>query len=397
MKLNEITLKDTHLMFEEAGTGMMKFSPGVAQVGNVWHVFLPDEKAYVEAANKSAANTIQRQVRQLTRDGKSPAMISAEIQKQVRLGSLKGTFNKAFTGAAGRAVQAASFSSIRNRTWAVEKLGKVFSSTFMKALSTIGPRLGPAGAAIGMMIGCSIEIDNIELEIQSGTGNVDELRKVQNILQAQVYTYFLAGLRMMLSSAKLIRLVLLPIKVVVRTAQGAAALTVAGAAPSLITLIISEAAWLVIPMIASMPAVQRALAEFIAGSVLGDYIAGAGAIGTAAIETASRLLDGKYGTAAMVKAMTGFDPNEATEGPTGEYYGDSEWAKNVFSGLLFPPGQASILVPYIPEQRREDLIAGVLNLNTMDINNTAPSPGADPSTSSEPGLPTNPDAVPGPQ
>jgi hypothetical protein len=90
---------------------------------------------------------------------------------------------------------------------------------------------------------------------------------------------------------------------------------------------------------------------------------------------------------------------EATEGPTGEYYGDSEWAKNVFSGLLFPPGQASILVPYIPEQRREDLIAGVLNLNTMDANNTAPapSPGADPSTSSEPGLPTNPDAVPGPQ
>jgi hypothetical protein len=152
-------------------------------------------------------------------------------------------------------------------------------------------------------------------------------------------------------------------------------------------------------MIVSMPAVQRALAEFIAGSVLGDWVAWAGAKGTAAIETASQLLDGRFGTAAMVKAMTGFDPKEATEGPTGEYYGDSEWAKNVFSGLLFPPSQASILVPYIPEQRREDLIAGVLNLNTMDTNNTAPapSPGADPSTSSEPGLPTNPDAVPGPQ
>ena len=51
MKLNEITLRNTHLMFEdpiEPGSGRMRFAPGVSVIGSEWHVFLPDEKGHFQ-------------------------------------------------------------------------------------------------------------------------------------------------------------------------------------------------------------------------------------------------------------------------------------------------------------------------------------------------------------
>jgi hypothetical protein len=137
-------------------------------------------------------------------------------------------------------------------------------------------------------------------------------------------------------------------------------------------------------MIASMPSVQRYLAEFISKSMLGDFVADGGAAIVLAAETASSLLDGEYGTATIVNVLTGrnrgFEQREADGAPTGEYYGDSDWAKKVFGGLLFPPGQASILVPYINANRRESLLNGTMRLNTMDADNTAPETSTDPTT-----------------
>lgn len=405
MKLNEITLKDTHLMFEEQydGRTLMRFSPGVAQVGNEWHVFLPDEKAYVVAENKRAATQIQKEVTNLAKNNKTPAQITSAIKQNVNNGTLKGAFNRQWNGIS-RAIKSLQFGDIANRPWTYKKLGTLAATNTFKTIGGLGRLVGPTNfAIIGMSYGCAVAIDDIEKEISSPTPpqNVDELRRLQDILVAQMITYMTAGLIKVFASGgiKVIKYMLRAIKTLVRGAQAVGVVSGLGTIPSLFSIIVTESAWIVIPMIVSMPAVQRALAEFISGTMFGDMVAWAGQQGRAAAETASELLDGRFGTDAMVRAMSGFDPKEATEGPTGEYYGDSEWAKNVFSGLLFPPGQASILVPYIPEQRREDLVAGVLNLNTMDTNNTAPapSPGADPSTSSEPGLPTNPDAVPGPQ
>jgi hypothetical protein len=119
------------------------------------------------------------------------------------------------------------------------------------------------------------------------------------------------------------------------------------------------------------------------------------------------MLDGKFGTGALAKALNGFDPTE-TEGVTGEYYSESEWAKLVFGPLLFPPNQESMLVPYIPSSRRNVLLAGTMDLNPMDADDvtndgeddtvdTSPSAGANPETSSDPGMPINPDAQAGPQ
>ena len=387
MKLNEITLKNTHLMFEdpiEPGSGRMRFAPGVSAIGSEYHVFLPDEKAYVVAADQAEATRIQAAVEKLVKDGKTPAVITSEIKNQVgKPNGFKGTFNRQWTGAT-RAITQAGFEVVRNRTWAVAKLGNFIQNPLIKGIGSLMGRLGPAATFLGMVFGCAIAVDDIEVEINEGAANVDELRKLQGVLQAQMFTYLVLALKSIFGQRRLLRLVMLPIKAVVRTAQGAAVVSGVGTFPSLLSLIVTESAWLIIPLIISTPYVQRALAEYIAASVLGDIVSGAGTYATNAVELASSMTDGAYGTDMMVNVLTGrnrgFEQREADGAPTGEYYSDSDWAKKVFGGLLFPPSQASILVPYINANRRESLLNATMRLNTMDADNTAPETSTDPTT-----------------
>ena len=387
MKLNEITLKNTHLMFEdpiEPGSGRMRFAPGVSAIGSEYHVFLPDEKAYVVAADQAEATRIQAAVEKLVKDGKTPAVITSEIKNQVgKPNGFKGTFNRQWTGAT-RAITQAGFEVVRNRTWAVAKLGNFIQNPLIKGIGSLMGRLGPAATFLGMVFGCAIAVDDIEVEINEGAANVDELLKLQGVLQAQMFTYLVLALKSIFGQRRLLRLVMLPIKAVVRTAQGAAVVSGVGTFPSLLSLIVTESAWLIIPLIISTPYVQRALAEYIAASVLGDIVSGAGTYATNAVELASSMTDGAYGTDMMVNVLTGrnrgFEQREADGAPTGEYYSDSDWAKKVFGGLLFPPSQASILVPYINANRRESLLNATMRLNTMDADNTAPETSTDPTT-----------------
>ena len=387
MKLNEITLKNTHLMFEdpiEPGSGRMRFAPGVSAIGSEYHVFLPDEKAYVVAADQAEATRIQAAVERLVEDGKTPAVITSEIKNQVgKPNGFKGTFNRQWTGAT-RAITQAGFEVVRNRTWAVAKLGNFIQNPLIKGIGSLMGRLGPAATFVGMVFGCAIAVDDIEVEINEGAANVDELRKLQGVLQAQMFTYLVLALKSTFGQRRLLRLVMLPIKAVVRTAQGAAVVSGVGTFPSLLSLIVTESAWLIIPLIISTPYVQRALAEYIAASVLGDIVSAAGTYATNAVELASSMTDGAYGTDMMVNVLTGrnrgFEQREADGAPTGEYYSDSDWAKKVFGGLLFPPSQASILVPYINANRRESLLNATMRLNTMDADNTAPETSTDPTT-----------------
>ena len=387
MKLNEITLKNTHLMFEdpiEPGSGRMRFAPGVSAIGSEYHVFLPDEKAYVVAADQAEATRIQAAVEKLVKDGKTPAVITSEIKNQVgKPNGFKGTFNRQWTGAT-RAITQAGFEVVRNRTWAVAKLGNFIQNPLIKGIGSLMGRLGPAATFLGMVFGCAIAVDDIEVEINEGAANVDELRKLQGVLQAQMFTYLVLALKSIFGQRRLLRLVMLPIKAVVRTAQGAAVVSGVGTFPSLLSLIVTESAWLIIPLIISTPYVQRALAEYIAASVLGDIVSAAGTYATNAVELASSMTDGAYGTDMMVNVLTGrnrgFEQREADGAPTGEYYSDSDWAKKVFGGLLFPPSQASILVPYINANRRESLLNATMRLNTMDADNTAPETSTDPTT-----------------
>jgi len=258
-------------------------------------------------------------------------------------------------------------------------------------------------ANAGMIWGMVQEIEQVQIEIEAAEregGDVERLKEIKSILVGQLIALYAAQVAVLLTRTRFVKLLLLPIKTAIRAGQVGAALTGVGAIPSLVSLIVTEAFWIVIPLILNSTSMQRWLAEVIVDSSFGDLVATVGRTVTNVATGASTYLDGKFGTGTLAKALNGYDPKES-EGVTGEYYGESEWAKLVFGTLMFPPGRESILIPYIPKDRRETLLTGTLGLNPIDAADAEadaqPTPGASPETSSQPGMPVNPDAVPGPQ
>jgi len=47
-------------------------------------------------------------------------------------------------------------------------------------------------------------------------------------------------------------------------------------------------------------------------------------------------------------------------GREGDMYASAEWAKLVFANLIFPEGTKAQIVPYIPYERREQLLDKVM-------------------------------------
>ena len=59
----------------------------------------------------------------------------------------------------------------------------------------------------------------------------------------------------------------------------------------------------------------------------------------------------------------GFHDQRTIKGIEGEYFSDTEWAKDIFGPLMFPGDMNSIMVPYISPQQRENLLNSTLDLS----------------------------------
>ncbi len=408
MKLSEVTLRKTHLVFEDdaPARGAFRLTPGLQQLGaNSWMVSLPDGTSVINTTSAADAQKIQVEVGKLEKASRTPAQITDAIEKRVKNNSLSGTFKRSFSIA--RPIRNATLADYENHVKARNfsannPIIKIMNKPLVKTLSKF---LARSAAMAGPIFGLKIAIADINEEISRGGENLQELQATRNIMQGQLVAYWtvaLVGFLSRVGSAKqLIRLVKIPL----RGLQLATAATGVGAPAAFVSLIISESLWIVIPILLSSPAVQRYIAELLVNTMFGDILEYVGQGFEATTGMAARALDGNFGTGALAKAVSGFDPTE-TQAATGEYYGESEWAKLVFGPLLFPPSQQSMLVPYIPSERRQALLTGTMNLNPIDAadvtNNpeeqsTQPAPGAAPEISSEPGMPVNPDAQAGPQ
>ena len=380
------------------GRGVFKLTPGVQQLADDrFMVTLPDTTTVVNTTTLADAEKIQARVDDLSSG--TPAQISNTIDTEIRDGKLKGDFKRSFS--LGRAVRNATAEDYANVQKArSSRLGRLLQNRMFKVVIGL---LGTTASIVGPFWGMMVEIENINLEIeqaeQSG-GDVQRLQDIRNILQGQLVAYYAAQCARLLTKIRFVRALMAPIRSIVRAGQLSVALTGAGAPAAFLSMIVTEALWIVIPLILSTSSIQRWLAEIIVDSTFKDIFVNTGRSFEYITNQAAIALDGKFGTGALAKAVSGFDPKE-TEGVTGEYYGESEWAKLVFGTLLFPPSQKSRLVPYIPEGRRETLLTGTLGLNPIDASASAsdaqPAPGATPEPSSQPGMPVNPDAVPGPQ
>lgn len=273
-------------------------------------------------------------------------------------------------------------------------LARILNSTFWQGFSRIGAAVGIPLAVIWTNVGI---INDLEEEAQRDPNKAEENYELRNIILAQTSTQVMFFLWFVLRNASYFNRALRAIKWTVRSVQGGAALTGVGALPSALTFLVTEAGWLVAGWIISSETVQRALAEWIHDSMFSGIfeVVGQGISGAATVLDAA--FDGRFGTRALRRGM-GWDTRDPEDVEDGEYTSSSEWAKLVFHGLLFPPGEEQKVVPYIPPEERERLLRAKFGLEEQASPTEQPAEPETPAPqTSEPGLPTNPDAAPQPQ
>jgi hypothetical protein len=253
-------------------------------------------------------------------------------------------------GLARRAAQASatSFEALGNITRVGPTLQAWLQNPFARGAVRI---LGATGVAYSLIVSGIEIINDLEIEAEDDPNVLEENMELRNIVVGQISAQLMFVLLQIMRNASLFNRALRWIKWTVRAAQGAAAATVVGTFPSLLSLLVTESAWLIAGLIISSPTVQRSLAEWFHGNIMGVFLGAVGAGVTMAATALDIALDGQYGSGAFRRAL-GWERSDAAEAPEGEYSTSSEWAKLVFHGLLFPPGKEQLLVPYIsPEQR----------------------------------------------
>jgi hypothetical protein len=312
------------------------------------------------------------------------------------------TLNRRVADANITAFRALENISIKGRT-----LTSILASPYWRGIGRVFGAVTISGTLIFSSISVLNDLEN-EYEEAERNGNQDEMQEaleLRNILVGQISIQLLIALRLIFGNARMFNRALSSIKWTVRAIQGGAATTGVGAIPSAISFLVTESAWLIAGWVIASPTVQRAMAEWFHGNLMGVLL---GLVGTGVV-FATRILDdmfdGQYGTGALRNTLD-FESRQSDVDPDAEFSSSSEWAKLVFHGLLFPPRRENLLVPYIGPEQRATLLrqtmgiaedtAGPTGDSAADVeaDDAARVPQSQPS---EPGMPVNPDARTGPQ
>ena len=254
-------------------------------------------------------------------------------------------------------------------------LNTILASPFWKGFFKILGAVAFPIAAYANAIEIINDLEN-EAEAESDQTIANEKRELRNILVAQLSAQVIFVLYLIFRNATLFKKALNGIKWTVRAAQGATAATGVGAVPSVLSLLITESGWLIAGWVISSATVQRALAEWIHGSMFKGIFNMAGAAIVTAAGALDSMLDGAFGTRALRRDL-GWD--EKSEGAADkEVESSSAWAKLVFKGLLFPE-KKKLLVPYMSANQRSRALEQKFGINQQPAPAPAPAP-ADPNT-----------------
>lgn len=307
-------------------------------------------------------------------------LTSTALPQGAQIRNIRGMMNSLSRFAAS--ASATSMEALENIPRAGPTLTKALNSTWFRGVGRI---FGAAGIVASMYYTNMEIINDLELEAEADPNKAEENYELRNIVVAQMHIQIFLMLYQIFRTASLFNRALRAIKWTVRTAQGAAAATGVGTIPSILSLLLTESAWLIAGFVISSETVQRGLAEWIRDSMFSEVFEFVGQGISAAATGLEAALDGKFGTSAFRRGL-GWDSQDAADAPDSEVVSSSEWAKLVFKDLLFPPGKEQQVVPYINPQERTRLLRAAMGLEEQ----------AEPQTS-EPGMPANPDAVPGAQ
>ena len=255
-------------------------------------------------------------------------------------------------------------------------LAAIVNSNMFRIFTRMLGQVGLSGAAFYGVLGA---IYDVETDPNLSQEEKDERI---NILWGQLSIQLLLIWSRIARNVTMVQKALSYIKNIIRAGQLAAAGSVVGAIPALISMIVTEASWLLISAALASPAVQRAFAEYMTQYTLGAWIGAIGSVAGPALSTAGRILDSVLpdSITGPIKELFGFDSEQKRGGREGEMYASTEWAKLTFSHLLFPDAMDPTLVPYISPARREDLMFEVLGITQQSTvpNETPQQPTQEP-------------------
>lgn len=351
-----------------------KLTPGLVEVNGRWQQIMPDGETILEFASREDAESVDRFIQKQLADGKSPKSITQMFTNPKQFAKLAAEL----PGIPAPEVKSGSKIVDRLNKWKNMSFDDILQSSWgkenPKKLGLLR-KLSVIGDIAGVWMGCIAAIEEVDKEIAQATNTKlkEQLELEKQILAGQAYLSLVAVLIPFLKIGSRAKAVVGIGKRAIQwgIAQAAGAATVAtggSAAPvaaggGLLAIFAVEGAAFLTFLILSRPEVQRYIAQLIAGSIFEDVFAGAGAMGNQAITNLDTLLDGKYGSGYLKRSLV---TDTVTKGGVeGEYYSDSEWAKKVFGALLFPEGEESRLVPYISVSKREDLMNGILGVETQ--------------------------------
>ena len=381
------------------GGGLMKGM--FARGPNAFTIIFPDGKGYVNIeGSERDANRLQKYIEKLESQGKTPKQITDEFTKNrggflaeadvdaknvknYKTNPIKRQIRKMQIADFAKEMEARSkinkFANTKIMKWTLTPAFNSFKTLASYKLGTI------AMGYLAIFLGTTFAIAEVEAEMIEKPGDESLKEEYQILLGSatiQMGLFIFALLKDLKSVRGLVKALMKPIRLAltaagmvvggVAGAVGGAAVGGAGAVPGaaigavagnrggrIVSILMREGLSLALFFALSLPAVQRFIAELLQGWWLGDAFAFVGKGVESLLQYADEALEGAYGTGFLADKLT--IEQTTKEGPDGEYFSDSEWAKLVFGALLFPEGETTKFVPYMPEAKREDMMTNLLS------------------------------------
>lgn len=249
----------------------------------------------------------------------------------------------------------------RRSPWLTNLTNTRLFVAFTGLLRIAGPVLG---AYYGILAAAGEVMDDDSLSAQEKQEQID-------ILYGLLITEVTAILLFMFRTARLARRVIAGLRTVTRTITVGAAATGVGTVPGIIGLIASEAGWFALSWALTSSTVQRALAEWLAGTFVGQVFGYIGAGVNAAAAALAEATNDRFGSRDLQRWL-GFPDTDGESQLRSAAYGSSEWAKLVMGAIMYPPQADPIVVDYIPPDRREALLAEKLNISIAELESLNP-------------------------
>ena len=210
--------------------------------------------------------------------------------------------------------------------------------------------LVPAGIIFDEVWTTAAAIDIVNEDQNLSTAEKNELK---SILRSVSLTKLGVLMLWLVARVALLRQIIGVLRRVMAAGSIAAAIPTGGS--SLLAMVFGQVALTVVMALLNRPEVKVAFAEWLAGTIYAQVFEASADVVSGALAMLDQLTGGLLGSDDIRQRLWPEAVNPDA-GLQGEVVASSEWAKLVFQDIIFPPDMERLLVPYIPQEQRAQLL-----------------------------------------